>query len=76
MQTSRQVVPTFDRIVELLGVGEVADVLGVTRQRVHQIAHEDETFPTPASVVNRRRFWHRRDIEQWMRSTGRGPIED
>jgi predicted DNA-binding transcriptional regulator AlpA len=53
--------------------GDVAKLLGLTRQRVHQIIEEDPTFPAPAMVlgVGRGRVWETAAVEKWARATGR-----
>lgn len=48
-------------------------MLGVTRQRVVQLADTDG-FPAPDIVLyGGRRIWKRADIEKWARDTGRLP---
>jgi prophage regulatory protein len=51
--------------------GEIAKLLGVSRQRVHQITGEDPTFPAPAATLSVGRVWERADIERWARTKGR-----
>lgn len=54
---------------------EVAEILGITRQRVHQLAHERADFPEPAYQLGVGRLWFRAGIErfaeQWQRRPGR-----
>jgi predicted DNA-binding transcriptional regulator AlpA len=45
---------------------EIADLLGVTKQRVHQIADE-EGFPPPVGEDGRRRLWNRREVQAWAK---------
>lgn len=54
----------------LVGIAEIADMLGVTRQRVHQLA-ATEGFPKPTAVLTAATIWVREDVEEWMRATGR-----
>ena len=60
---------------DLLGISEVAKVLGVSRQRVHQLADSDPDFPNPVAKLSRGRLWSRVQISEWdrrkRRSTGR-----
>lgn len=56
--------------VDLMGIAEVADLLGVTRQRADQLSR-GETFPTAVADLKGGRIWRRKDIEQWARETGR-----
>lgn len=55
---------------ELVGAAEVADLLGVSRQRVHQLSGQP-SFPKPVAVLAAGSIWRRIDIERWMRDTGR-----
>jgi len=57
---------------ELVGVAEVAALLGVSTQRVDQLART-EGFPAPVAVLAAGRIWRRADIERWARRTGRRP---
>lgn len=54
----------------LVGVAEIAAMLGVTRQRVNQLVRE-EGFPAPAAELSAGRIWNRAEIEQWAKGTGR-----
>jgi predicted DNA-binding transcriptional regulator AlpA len=53
--------------LDLVDVSEVADLLGMSRQRVHQMCLA-ETVPTPAGYVGarRQRVWYRADILAWL----------
>lgn len=54
----------------LLGATDVARLLGVSRQRVYQLAERTD-FPRPVAVLARGRMWERGQIEAWAR--GRTP---
>jgi predicted DNA-binding transcriptional regulator AlpA len=56
---------------QLLGVTEVAALLGLTRQRVQQLTETDPDFPSPAAELARGRVWERDDIVKWAKATGR-----
>jgi predicted DNA-binding transcriptional regulator AlpA len=43
---------------------EIAELLGVSRQRAHQIA-EEPGFPTPVERDGRGRLWERREVAAW-----------
>ena len=60
----------------LVGTAEVADMLGVSQQRVHQLAQRED-FPPPVVILSEgsRRIWERAAIERWMTDTGRGADE-
>jgi predicted DNA-binding transcriptional regulator AlpA len=51
-----------------LRVGDVADLLGVSRQRADQLRHRQD-FPTPIEVAGRR-MWRRIDVEAWADRSG------
>ncbi|HSH58537.1 MAG TPA: hypothetical protein VK988_02635 [Acidimicrobiales bacterium] len=55
----------------LVGVAEIARLLGVSRQRVDEIAKKDPGFPQPEAVITAGRIWKREDVEAWARRTGR-----
>ena len=54
----------------LVGVAEIAELLGLTRQRVNQLARE-EGFPKPEAELTAGRIWKRADVEAWAKRTGR-----
>jgi prophage regulatory protein len=56
--------------VDLVGLTEIAEMLGVSAQRVDQLARRDD-FPEPVAVLAAGRIWRLGDIEHWAESTGR-----
>ena len=55
----------------LVGLSDIARMLGVTRQRAHQLA-ASEGFPAPVETIGDRiRTWSREAVEDWARETGR-----
>jgi predicted DNA-binding transcriptional regulator AlpA len=56
-----------------VSVGEIAEILGVTRQRINQLMHEHEDFPKPFAELAIGRVWKREDIETWAKSLNRRP---
>ena len=54
----------------LVGLGEIAELLGVSRQRADQLARTAD-FPAPQAELDSGRIWLRDDFEQWARSEGR-----
>lgn len=54
----------------LMGATEIADLLGVSRQRVQQLA-KTEGFPAPYDVLTMGAVWLKVDVEAWARETGR-----
>jgi hypothetical protein len=59
--------------VDLVGVAEIAAMLGLTRQRVNAIVQTHSDFPKPVAELSAGRIWFRKDIEAWARRTGRRP---
>jgi predicted DNA-binding transcriptional regulator AlpA len=54
-----------------VSTAEVATLLGVSRQRVHQLrGDESARFPKPVIMQPKATFWRRRDIERWGRKHG------
>ena len=45
---------------------EIAELLGVSKQRAHQIADESG-FPAPVTEDGRGRLWDRREVQAWAR---------
>jgi prophage regulatory protein len=56
--------------VDLVGLTEIAEMLGVSIQRIDQLARRDD-FPEPIAVLAAGRIWWRADIEDWAKGTGR-----
>jgi predicted DNA-binding transcriptional regulator AlpA len=50
----------------LMGAAEIADRLGVTAARIHQIVAEDPTFPAPTAVLRAGKVWKTTDVERWI----------
>jgi len=61
---------------ELVGVSEVADLLGVSRQRASALA-KSSGFPLPVAVLAAGPVWTRpslnRFVDEWPRKNGRPP---
>ena len=59
----------------LIGASEVADMLGVKRQRVHQLSKNKPDFPIPLVHVAMGPLWDQRAIDafdrHWTRQPGR-----
>ncbi|MGH7642589.1 MAG: helix-turn-helix transcriptional regulator [Candidatus Dormibacteria bacterium] len=51
---------------ELVGIAETARMLGVSRQRVHQIAGTNPEFPKPVAELAAGRIWRRQEVEAWI----------
>jgi hypothetical protein len=57
--------------LNLVGVTEIAEMLGVSRQRVDQIMRTDSAFPAPVAELHAGRIWLRDEVEVWGRRRGR-----
>jgi predicted transcriptional regulator len=55
----------------LMTAGEIAKLLGKTRQGVDYIAKNDPSFPAPVAALSIGRVWERADIEKWARAKRR-----
>src|SRR5206468_4070557 len=51
----------------LVGIGEIAQILGVSRQRADQIAASYRDFPLPVVHLLSGRVWKRADVDAWVR---------
>ncbi|MGD0285097.1 MAG: hypothetical protein ABSC31_01760 [Acidimicrobiales bacterium] len=56
--------------MDLVGVSEIAELLGITRQRADQLLRQ-KGAPEPVAVLTQGRVFLREDIERWARETGR-----
>lgn len=54
----------------LMGLTEIATLLGVSRQRAGQLAAA-EGFPVPAARLAAGPVWERVDVEAWAKTAGR-----
>ena len=50
----------------LLRVVDIARLLGVTKQRAHQLSR-GHWFPAPAETYGRGLLWRQSEVEQWAR---------
>lgn len=57
---------------ELMGVAEIAELLGVSRQRVHQL-RKVAGFPAPIAELSAGAIWERKAVEAWARASARLP---
>jgi prophage regulatory protein len=56
--------------VDLVGAQEIADLLGVSRQRTYQLAALPD-FPKPVAELAQGRVWLKIDVLTWAKSRGR-----
>lgn len=60
-------------IPALVGAADAAEILGVSRQRVHQLHTENPRFPEPVAQLRMGPIWLRASIEAFARSWSRKP---
>jgi predicted DNA-binding transcriptional regulator AlpA len=51
---------------ELMGAAEIAERLGVSRQRVQQLIGRAD-WPAPAATLEMGRVWRTDEVEAWIR---------
>jgi predicted DNA-binding transcriptional regulator AlpA len=56
---------------QLIRLVEIAQYLGVSKQRAHQLSQEGG-FPSPAAHYRRGRLWSKSDIKRWARDSYEG----
>jgi predicted DNA-binding transcriptional regulator AlpA len=54
----------------LVGAAEIAQMLGVSRQRVQQLISRDD-FPEPEVTLAMGKVWRRADVIAWAKAHGR-----
>jgi predicted DNA-binding transcriptional regulator AlpA len=57
--------------LDLVGVAEIAELLGVSRQRIDAIVRTHDDFPKPVATITAGRIWLRKDVVAWARGQGR-----
>jgi hypothetical protein len=58
--------PVSPKVSPEIRLVEIAELLGVTKQRAHQIAGE-KGFPTPLAENARGRVWSRYQVQAWAK---------
>jgi predicted DNA-binding transcriptional regulator AlpA len=53
--------------MDMVGVPEIAQLLGVSRQRVYQLVDSYDDFPAPLAKLAVGRIWSREAVEDWNR---------
>jgi prophage regulatory protein len=54
-----------DETLRFAGAHEIRDLLGVSRQRVYQLARRSD-FPKPIAILAQGKVWLVSDIEAWI----------
>lgn len=58
---------------DLVAIPEIAEMLGVSRQRASRIIHTHPDFPQPEAELSIGRVWVRSAVEDWARGRDRSP---
>jgi FtsZ-interacting cell division protein YlmF len=51
---------------DLVGVAEIAGMIGISRQRVNELVRTDPGFPEPEAELAAGRIWTKASVEAWM----------
>ena len=54
----------------LMGISEIADLLGVSRQRAHQLTQRSG-FPAPAARLSSGPVWESAEVDTWAKQNPR-----
>jgi len=52
----------------LVGLSEIATMLGISRQRAGQIVRDYDDFPPPVAELASGRIWETADVEAWAKA--------
>jgi prophage regulatory protein len=53
------------RSLRIVGAAEIKDLVGVSRQRVYQLARRPD-FPPPYAKLAQGQVWRTEDVEAWI----------
>lgn len=57
--------------LDLVGITEIGERAGVSRDTVFKWRARYADFPAPVATISAGSFWDWRDVEAWLRRTGR-----
>jgi predicted DNA-binding transcriptional regulator AlpA len=61
------IVVNYNSIMDLIGLTQIAEMLGMTRQGADRLVKREPMFPVPVTVLTgRTRVWEREAVERWM----------
>ena len=60
-------------VPELMGIAEIADLIGRTRQRAWQIT-TTPGFPEPVQTLTMGKVWRATDVRDWVLTNPRRPL--
>jgi len=58
---------------DLVATPEIAEILGVTRQRASKIIQTHQDFPAPVAELSIGKVWLRSAVEEWSDQWNRAP---
>ena len=58
---------------DMVAIREIADMLGVSTQRVSRIIQTHEDFPAPEAELSIGKVWLRSSVEEWAQRWNRAP---
>lgn len=61
--------------MELVGLAEIREMFGISRQRAYQLTQKND-FPTPAAELRMGNVWRKQDVVAWARRTDREIVND
>jgi prophage regulatory protein len=73
MNDEKMLAPAPKELEDLVTGGEIANRLGMSRARVHQLATRPD-FPEPLGRVGQSKVWRWSDIRAWLPAVGRPPV--
>jgi len=65
--------PAPKELEDLVTGGEIANRLGISRARLHQLAARPD-FPEPLGRVGQSKVWRWSDVRIWLPAVGRPPV--
>ena len=57
--------------LDLVGISEIGEMLGVSRQRVDKLSRTAPEFPEPVAEIRAGRIWLESEVQDWMKRVGR-----
>lgn len=59
--------------ITLVGAKEIGKILGVSRQRVHELRRTHDDFPEPVATLASGAVWDRDQVVKWAKAWDRHP---
>lgn len=60
--------------MELVGLAEIRELFGISRQRAYQLTQKED-FPAPAAELRMGNVWRKQDVIDWARGTNREIVD-